>query len=119
MEVAPRYSLRRQRTGRPVNPKLTKWDVIEIRRWVRAEGFGLPLGQQCDVMAAQFRVATKTVRDVIRNSSWFDPTYTPEVPIMMEECATYGAAWAVYLLLLWRLLCCDVSTTGSSAAMTE
>jgi len=107
---APLYSLARKHRGG--NTRLQKWDVAEIRRWARSEGFGLPVTEQiAHLQAVDYpTLGTETLRNVLRNESWYDPTYRPDDPLLCDgpswvRPGTLGASWLVFFILmvnLWR-----------------
>lgn len=109
---APRYSLRRRKTGTVNAARLTKWDVQEIRRWVRTEGYGLTPKQQVTALCAEWPAAERTMWDVIRNTSWHDPSYDPTVPLFVPPAAL-ASPWLLFFILWWRSVC--ASSYASSA----
>ncbi len=112
------YLLDRRKTG-PArtsgNRKLDKFDVREIRRWVRTEGYGLMGSEQADALTQTFPgVAPKTLLDVIQNRSWYDPTYDPALPLFLPVNAPpEWIGWFLSLILFWRSLCSVQSGAGS------
>lgn len=65
------------RSTRIRNRKLTAEQVREIRAWSQREGWGQPRERQAAILAPRYRVAPRTVVDVLANTSWFDASYVP------------------------------------------
>jgi hypothetical protein len=95
VNAAPAYSLARRKTGRVRTSKLHRDHVVEMRRWVRREGFGLPLREQVSVLHLQYRVGAAALYDILANRAWFDPAYDPAQPD-----AEWARAWETAPLAL-------------------
>jgi hypothetical protein len=69
-----RFLLRKPRHS--VGLKLSRFDVEDMRRWVRTEGFGLPIPTQVKWLRAGYpHVSYTTIREILMNATWCDPTY--------------------------------------------
>lgn len=87
--------------------KLTRFDVEEIRRFARAEGFALSAKEQVAALQESgFAFAEPTLYDVLRNRSWYDPEYDHTSPLPTPstgEAASGGfPVWWLVLLMLLR-----------------
>ena len=97
--------------------KLSKWDIADIRRWVRTDGYGLtPTQQAAALQAAEFPlINTRTLYDVILNASWYDPTYDPAIPLNLPtNLPPEWLGWVLSLILMWRAMC---FATGGGASV--
>ncbi len=85
--------------------KLTRHDVAEIRRWARSDGFGLSQRQQARLLHTNFGVKEATICEVLRNETWYDPSYvwSDRLPGTLPDATPGGAAWLVHFLLWWKL----------------
>jgi hypothetical protein len=110
------FSFRRQTSGVTSRSKLSKWDVADIRRWVRTDGYGLSPTQQAEALHAEFPlIKARTIYDVILNSSFYDPTYDPSIPLNLPtQLPPEYLGWFLSLLLMWRSLC---FVTGGAASV--
>lgn len=114
----------RRTTGHHCNPgrqKLSKYDVQDIRTWARTEGFGLSAAEQATVLQAQFpgyaALSATTLKDVLRNQSWADPSYDRDVPLVAANPAyvaptgmgaTMAVALPLWIVALMVALCMQV-----------
>ncbi len=109
--TAPKYSLAKGlghgRNGASKSAKLAKWDVADIRRWIRGAGFELTACEQLKTLRTGYpEVTTQTMRLVVQNKSWYDPTYDPTVRDAVPCVANphwflqYCPAWAIVLLFM-------------------
>lgn len=116
------YSLDRRKTGLARTNgarKLTKFEVVEIRKWVRTEGYGLTARDQAHDLSAVYHVSENTILDVIANRSWFDPAYDPSIPLFLPTNAPpEWIAWLLSLVLFWRTVCSVNSSNGCSVRST-
>ena len=104
---APAYSFRK--SGRRVVKKLTRYDVEEMRRWVRTDGFGLGLREQARALHACYPdVSVRALYDVVINESWFDASYDRTVRLTVDAdtppswltCVLTLSPWMLTMLLL-------------------
>lgn len=111
----------RRTTGHHRNPgrqKLSKYAVQDIRTWARTEGFGFSPAEQATMLQAQFpgyaALSATTLKDVLRNQSWADPSYDRDVPLVapMPDVvapngigATMAAALPLWIVALMVALC--------------
>jgi hypothetical protein len=88
-------------TGRvKAGQRLSPWDVVQIRKWVRTEGYGLGvdhLVRALHVKPQYNSVAFETLRNVVNNDSWYDPAYDRTVPLHIPADASPS-------FLTWLLL---------------
>lgn len=118
----PRTCRRRTGSLKYGRAKLTTYAVEDIRTWARTEGFGLSVMEQVSTLQALFpgyaALSPATLREVLRNESWFDPSYDRETPFLaptdaMVASNPVGASmlatrlqlWLVTLLMLMVLTC--------------
>ena len=94
--------------------KLTRFDVEDMRRWARTEGFGLPVPTQVKWLRATWpHVSYTTIREILTNATWCDPTYDrdtqlPGAPVVPQ----FGllASFIALLQLLFGEVPCSHST---------
>jgi hypothetical protein len=88
------------------NARLSLYDVQQIRKWAKGPGFGLTLAEQVrelQTMANYQSLAYATIRDVLANGSWFDPSYDRAQPSVLPTTATPSMiTWLLFLLMLCR-----------------
>jgi hypothetical protein len=83
--------------------KLTRWDVADIRSWVRSEGYGLEVSDQVKALQEHYPVNKQTLREVILNHTWTDLTYDRLVRLDVP-CSTTKGGGSLYWVLLLILL---------------
>lgn len=105
----PRTCRRHTGFGRGGRKKLTRYDVEELRRWARAEGFGATVAEQIAMLRNECpgfaHLADGTLRDILTNMSWYDPTFDREVPLPSEPARPEPMAiplhpWLVALMVV-------------------
>lgn len=112
---------RRQRTGHHnAASRLTRYDVAEIRRWARTDGFGLGPTEQARRLQIECPgyadIPTRTLVSVLVGDTWPDPTYDRTTPLPgATPDAGAGVGWYTLLMgapvwfvlaLLWRTVLC-------------
>jgi hypothetical protein len=126
----PPPSIRRHCTGNHnAATRFTKYDVAEIRRWARTDGFGLGPTEQARRLQIECpgytHIPTRTLVSVLVGDTWPDPAYDrttplPEAVPTAERVAwwpllTGAPVWFV-LAILWRtVLCGDDFSRGRAA----
>lgn len=95
------YSFDRRKTGPARNASNGKlcWDMVrEIRTFAGQQGFGLSTAAQIRELQKSYPVSMPTLRDVLNNHSYYDPSYVP------GQCdAGYWGQQSVARLLLVTL----------------
>lgn len=98
--------------------KLTKYDVAEIRRLARTEGFGLGQAAQIalirETCPGYANVSDSTLHDVLSNSSWHDPSYDRSVPLAgAPPLATLATPLHLWIIALLVVLTCSTFRSSS------
>ena len=102
------FSFRRQSSAPYRNSaRLSKWDVADIRRWARTDGYGLNPWQQADALQGEFpTINRRTLYDVVTNGSWFDPAYDRMIPLnLATNLPPEWLGWMLSVILMWRAMC--------------
>jgi hypothetical protein len=61
--------------------KLTMEQVRAVREWAGREGYGKTLAEQGRALHAQYpNLKAQSLLDILKNNTWFDPSYTPGEP---------------------------------------
>jgi len=77
---------------------LTHADVRWARAWACGDGWGRPRIDQAAFLSQRLRVSPKTIIELLKNQSWYDPAYVPDQP----DPAVWGALSPTVVML--RLL---------------
>ena len=79
------------------NCVLTLASVQWARAWACGDGWGRTRIDQAAFLSRQLRVSPKTIVDLLKNQSWYDPAYTPDEP---DPAVWGGLSPAVAMLRL-------------------